>query len=393
MQVLSRFGPSWSRVREMPPGLVDGVLGTAFVVAGILSTGAARGGSPEVVYEPRDPWAFVLILCSTTPYFLRRRAPLPVFVVATGALLVLAAQGYNEGVIPLMSLVGAYTVGAHRPAPEAALAAVLAALVLVVLYSLEVDGFDAGELVSNITIFGSSIVVGRNVQARRLRHEALERGQAAATARAASDERLRIAQELHDVVAHSLGVIAVQAGVGAHVFDTDPDQARRALEHISRTSRSSLAEIRQLLGVIRADDGTQQLAPAPDLAELPRLVAEVERAGLPVDLRLRLGSVELPVGLELAAYRIVQESLTNSLRHAAAAHATVDVHDDRGTLVVEVTDDGRGPVPSPAGGTTGHGLVGIRERAALCGGTLDAGPGPGGGFRVVARLPYDTVPA
>ena len=377
----------WSRLQALPPARVDLFLGATFVLVGFLSTSARRGGAPVVEYEPRDVLAHLLILASTAPYLVRRRAPLPVFAVSTAALLLLAANDYNEGVIPLMALVGAYTVGAHRPAREAAAAAVIAGATLVVLFAVDAPGFDAGELASNVAIFGSAILVGRNVQARRLRLEALERGHAAAAAQAATDERLRIAQELHDVVAHSLGVIAVQAGVGTHMLDTDPEETRRALDHISHTSRSSLAEIRGLLGVVRGRDGAAAYAPAPNLVELPRLVRDVELAGLPVDLTVSGAVEDLPPGVALAGYRIVQEALTNALRHAGAARASVRIDTGAGTLAIEVRDDGRGasPASSDAGG---HGLVGMRERAALYGGTLDAGPDPAGGFRVAAELPF-----
>ncbi|MGH9181025.1 MAG: sensor histidine kinase, partial [Acidimicrobiales bacterium] len=197
-------------------------------------------------------------------------------------------------------------------------------------------------------------------------------------------------QELHDVVAHSLGVIAVQAGVGTHVFDTDPAEARRALEHISRTSRSSLAEIRRLLGLVRSGEATATYEPTPGLADLPRLALEVSEAGLPVDLDVEGSAGDVPPGVELAAYRIVQEALTNSLRHARARRATVRLDTHAGRLRVVVADDGSGHDGGRRSG--GHGLVGMRERVAVYGGSLDVGPAPEGGFRVEATIPYDPDP-
>ncbi|MGK2930542.1 MAG: sensor histidine kinase [Acidimicrobiales bacterium] len=387
MHVPLRLRLTWNRVRNLSSTKLDLAMGTVFVLLGLLSTSAATGGNPAVVYEPRDATAFALIIASTAPYLVRRRYPLPVFAGSAAALTALSMSGYNEGVIPLVALVGAYTVGAHRPAIEGAAAGVIAALVLVALFVADVDGFDAGELASNAAIFGSAILVGRNVQSRRLRLAALERGHDEAAARAATDERLRIAQELHDVVAHSLGVIAVQAGVGMHVLDTDPEEARRALDHISRTSRSSLAEIRGLLGVVRGREGGAEYTPAPTLAELPRLVQEVELAGLPVDLEIGEDVSDLPAGVELAAYRIVQEALTNALRHAHAGRAAVRVHLRSGAVVVEVEDDGRGTPEPAADGPGGHGILGMRERAALYGGSVVVGSGADGGFRVAAVLP------
>jgi signal transduction histidine kinase len=183
-------------------------------------------------------------------------------------------------------------------------------------------------------------------------------------------------------------VIAVQAGVGMHVVDSDPAEARLALEHISRTSRSSLAEIRRLLGVIRNPEGTAY-APAPGLGDLPRLTQAVSGAGLPVELRVEGELDGVPAGVGLAAYRIVQEALTNALRHAGAHQAWVRLDTTSGALLIEVADDGHGPNGSAS---AGHGLVGMRERVAVYGGSLHAGAGVGGGFRVAARLPYEEEP-
>jgi signal transduction histidine kinase len=256
------------------------------------------------------------------------------------------------------------------------------ALLLVVLVAAP-PRFGVGELLITTAGFGSAAMLGRTSQTRQERLEAVEQQQVEAASRAAADERLRIAQELHDIVAHSLGVIAVQAGVGMHVLDSDPAEARRSFENISRTSRSSLAEIRRLLAVVR--DGTSY-APAPGLADLPRLVEEVVDAGLPVDLQVPADLRDVPESVGLSAFRIVQESLTNSLRHADARQATVRLDSEPGKLVVEVNDDGRGP--NGRRSRSGHGLVGMRERVAVHGGSVEVGAGRAGGFRVLARLPY-----
>jgi signal transduction histidine kinase len=182
-----------------------------------------------------------------------------------------------------------------------------------------------------------------------------------------------------------MGVIAVQAGVGAHVIDNDPVEAKRALEAISSTSRSTLTEIRRLLGVLREDAGAQY-APAPGLHELHRLVHDVGAAGLDVDLRYEGERAELPPGVDFTAYRIVQEALTNVLKHAGPAQASVTVGYEPGALRLEVVDDGRGVNGRSSGG--GHGLMGMRERVAVYGGVFEAGPRTGGGFRVAVRLPY-----
>jgi signal transduction histidine kinase len=213
----------------------------------------------------------------------------------------------------------------------------------------------------------------------------VEREHEEAAKRALADERLRIAQELHDVVAHSMGVIAVQAGVGAHVIDTDPPEAKKSLDAISTTSRATLTEIRRLLGVLRAD-GDAGYEPAPGLADLDRLVTDLDGAGLAVDVQFEGDRHDLPPGVDLTAYRIVQEALTNVLKHAGPAAATVTVGYEPDAVRIEVVDDGRGVNGRASGG--GHGLVGMRERVAVYGGTLETGPRVGGGFRVAARLPY-----
>jgi signal transduction histidine kinase len=202
---------------------------------------------------------------------------------------------------------------------------------------------------------------------------------------AATRERMRIAQELHDVVAHSMGVIAVQAGVGAHVIDTDPAEAKKSLDAISTTSRATLTEIRRLLGVLRSD-GDTDYQPAPGLDDLAHLVTDLDGAGLAVDVQIVGTRHDLPPGVDLTAYRIVQEALTNVLKHAGPASATVTVGYEPDAVRLEVVDDGRGVNGRSSG--SGHGLVGMRERVAVYGGTLETGPRTGGGFRVAARLPY-----
>jgi signal transduction histidine kinase len=374
------------RMRRMPPWRIDAVLATCFVVTGLTTT-----SQTSAVYEPRDGVAVGLILAATLPYYARRLAPLPVFAVSLGAVAALFVQGYAAGALPFVIGVGAYTVGAYRPRREVVLAAALMCAAFVVMLVGNSPDFGGAEFVTSVAVYGATMLVGWSMQARRLRQDVMEREQGEAALRAAADERLRIAQELHDVVAHSLGVIAVQAGVGMHVIDTDPAEARRALEHISRTSRSSLGEIRRLLGLVRSGGPTVAYTPTPGLADLPRLALEVADAGLPVDLDVADNKGYLPAGVELAAYRIVQEALTNALRHAHAHRATVRLDVHRGCLRVVVSDDGSGHNGGRRSG--GHGLVGMRERVAVYGGSLDVGPAPEGGFRIDATIPYDEDPA
>ncbi|QWF79345.1 sensor histidine kinase [Amycolatopsis sp. CA-230715] len=201
--------------------------------------------------------------------------------------------------------------------------------------------------------------------------------------RALADERLRLARELHDVVAHSMSLIAVKAAVANHVAAQNPEEAVDALRIIESTSRDGLADLRRMLGVLRADDSAE-LAPAPGPSALAALAKRAEIGGVQVDLDVR-GVADLPEAIGLSVYRIVQESLTNVVKHAAPARCTVLVDGDGDTVRIEVTDDGTGARTPVEGG--GHGLVGMRERALLYGGDLTAGPRPGGGFRVAATLP------
>ncbi|MGC4892705.1 sensor histidine kinase [Micromonospora sp. DT31] len=203
-------------------------------------------------------------------------------------------------------------------------------------------------------------------------------------------ERERMARELHDVVAHHVSVIAVQAAAAEDVFDEQPAQARAALGAIDTAARSALTELRAMLHALVADDGSDPDGPQPGLAQLDALVDAVRAVGLPVRLRRDGDGDALPGGVQLSAYRIVQESLTNALRHGHATHADVDVRYRDGVLRLEVVNDSTVPARR-AGPADGHGIVGMRERARLLGGTLDAGPLPAGGFRVHARLPVEAA--
>ena len=238
-------------------------------------------------------------------------------------------------------------------------------------------------------------VAGLAEQAEQRQREEVERAQ-----RSVAEERLQIARELHDVVAHSLSVIAVQSGVGRHVIDSQPAEAKRALAAVEATSRSALDELRRMLGVLRRDDGQPaSLAPAPGVGALGPLVEQVRLAGYTVDLVICSNAVNtLSPSVELSIYRIIQEALTNVVKHAGPARVHVEIRDDGDALVLEVTDNGRGLAPvtdarDANGSETHHGIVGMRERVALYDGSLTVGSRPEGGFRVSARFPFDALAA
>ncbi|MGH9093911.1 MAG: sensor histidine kinase, partial [Acidimicrobiales bacterium] len=227
------------------------------------------------------------------------------------------------------------------------------------------------------------------VQERALRAEQTREEEAR---RRVDAERLRIARELHDVVAHSMAMINVQAGVAAHVIDTRPEQAAVALNAIKAASKEGLRELRAILNVLRQADEADRTSPAPGLGQLDALVSATRQAGLPVELDRRGQMTDLPAAVDLAAYRIVQESLTNVLRHAGPAPTTVCVDHQPGGLRIDVTDTGGATPPSEATEGAGTGIRGMRERAESLGGTLEAGRRAGGGFSVHAELPLEPSP-
>jgi len=391
------------RVRRANPWVVDGAIAGVFVALGLLST-QGRGTVPRADFQPSDALSVVLVLATAVPFAFRRRAPLAVLLVASTAVSLLVGLGYNPGVTPTFLLLGAVTVGADCSLRTTLFAAAFVAVALATLVAVA-PAFDAGNFVSESALFAVTFMFGVTLRTRKSRVDALEeralaveREKQEEARRAIADERLHIARELHDVVAHSMGVIAVQASVGEHVIDTSPERARDALHAISDVSRSTLTEIRRMLGVLRESDEVPGVevgapavyAPAPGLADLDRLARELEGAGVPVEVSYAGARVELPRGVDLTAYRIVQEALTNVLKHAGHARASVLVRYEPGALGLEIVDDGRGVNGrSESTGRGGQGLVGMRERVAVYGGTFDAGPRSGGGYRVAVRLPYE----
>jgi signal transduction histidine kinase len=378
--------------RGLNPWAVDACVTTLLVVIALITT-ADRGTIPQADYQPMNALGIVLVLGASVPYLFLRRAPLPVLVVTATSVAAITWIGYNEGSTPIYLYGAAIAVGASRDQRKVIAGAVYLFVVLTALVLFGDANFDGGTYAVNLAIFAAMLMIGFTIRSRRERIDALEeraeavaREQEEESRRAVTDERLRIARELHDVVAHSMGVIAVQAGVGEHVLDDDPAEAKRALQAISGVSRSALAEIRRMLGALREDGDSTSYAPAPGLDELERLTKELDGAGVPVDVAFTGARVELPRGVDLTAYRIVQEALTNVLKHAGPARASVLVGYEPHQVRLEITDDGRGVNGRASGG--GHGLVGMHERVAVYGGTLQTGPQAGGGFKVVACLPF-----
>ena len=371
----------------------------ALVAAGVSTLVFTETMSVAPLARPRGTLILgcALVLLHTLSLVARRRFPGTVLALVVGSGLEFAALDLPPDLLGVAILVAVYSVAAYGDRWVELAGLVVAELGLAAV-QLTPGRTGVRTLVGNLGGVAAAWLLGHfahNYRAYAARLEErtteLEQARDELARRAVADERLRLARELHDVVAHAMSVIAVQSGVGAHIATTQPKEARRSLAAIEATSRAALEELRRLLGVLRQEDEPQgALAPVPGLADLDSLLAEVGKAGLAVKLQINGTRPPLPAGVDLSAYRIVQEALTNVVKHAGPAHAQVMVgyHDHDVTL--EVTDDGRGAVTSASDGRvgTGHGLIGMRERVQVFGGDLQTGPRPGGGFRVAARLPF-----
>jgi signal transduction histidine kinase len=371
--------------------------GLALAAAGLSTSLFVFEDGPVGSGLPRGTLALAygLALVHTLPLAARRRFPGPVLALGVASGLAVAALGVPPVVLGPAIVVAAYSVAAYG-GRWVSLAGLAAAELGAAAVQLTPGRFQGLTVVGNALVIGAAwllghfVGVGRANTARLKQAAELERTRAELAHRAVIEERLRLARELHDVVAHAISVIAVQSGVGAHVAHTQPEEAAKALAAIEATSRAALTELRRLLGVLRQEGEPQgSLAPVPGLADLDSLLAEVAKAGLGVQLRVEGTPSPLPAGLDLSAYRIVQEALTNVVKHAGPARAQVVVGYRDQEVTVEVTDNGRAvTAPTDDGpARVGHGLIGMRERVAAFGGALEVGPRPGGGFRVAARLP------
>jgi signal transduction histidine kinase len=365
-------------------------LGTVFVVDG---PGDALTIRP--IGDVPIPALLVFAVASAALYW-RRRAPLVVVGVTVIAWAVTLGSAYSDLGGPV--IIALYSAGRYATEDRWGQVGVAAAIVVVIVDILT-EPAPWGEAVLGGVVMFVAWYVGRRLRLRAERAAELLREQAAEAHRIVTEERTRIARELHDVVAHRVSLMTVQAGAAKAVAAEDPEASLRAMGAVEEAGRQALDELRHLLGVLRPETDLDGLGPQPGLADLPRLVEQIRGAGVDVSLATDGVSGELPARVDLFAYRIVQEALTNVLKHAGpGAHSEVRLGTDRSGIVIEVLNDGRGAVVMPGSGAAqdsarGHGIVGMRERARLLGGTLDAGPRPGGGFGVVAHLPTGTEPA
>ncbi|MEK2489441.1 histidine kinase [Kitasatospora purpeofusca] len=367
-----------------------------YVVDGLLAVGSAAVSLWSVYHDDTawDWWVYLLAFGTALPLPWRRQAPVTVLVISGGlsaALSVLAHSAMPQ--LPLYAVIALYTV-ADR-AGERQRWTVLAVTVVANVVGTHSPN---GALFSLLTSVGAFVFGCLVRELRRLAaveaERAREAGRRAASdaARAVAEERARIAREMHDILAHAVSLMVIQAEAGPLVVRGDPERAIKVFDTIADSGRDAMVQLRRVLGVLKEDGAVPELAPQPRLAELPALAERVRRTGVRVELELDDPAGPLPADIEAAGYRIVQEALTNTVKHAEAGRIEVRVVREGTELVVLVSDDGHGVRLRPdraAGGLSGgRGLVGIRERAAACGGRAEAGPGPEGrGFLVSARLP------
>ena len=382
-----------TRLGLIAPFVGDGLLALAVAVAAASVASGATSDEPERAFLIALAVAAALTLC------FRRLYPVTVLAITVGttAFFVWVYRGYW----PYAALIAFYSLAAHsarRRAIVAGAAGLLALAVPIVhsIHNWQPESWSKLTLVAGrLAPLAAAWLLGAYLRTRHAylravedRAMQLEREQQANARRAAAEEQARIAREVHDVVAHNLSVIIVQATAAEAVFASNPADARRAVRTIGSTARQALGELRHVLGVIRTgEERSPDFPPQPTLARLETLLEQVRTAGLAVELKIAGEPRELPPALEISAYRIVQEALTNTLRHANATHAIATLRFDSDAVDVEVVDDG---TSSAAGDRTGgRGLIGMRERAAAVGGDIEAGPASAGGFRVAARLPFD----
>ncbi|MFD0312774.1 sensor histidine kinase [Streptomyces flavalbus] len=369
---------------RIPPFAVDVLIAVAQTgVAVLLGMEAEQQGHREL-----GLFAYVLVVLANSAVAFRGRAPVAVCLFVHGVWVVYVTAGYWPVVNSLGPMLAVYTVASLRATRVSVACAVLLGATWV--YAGVLSGADTLPSVIGQAIVWPAVLWRFGFTARRaadltrrLREEQADRAR-----REVAEERGRIARELHDVVAHHMSVISVQTGLARFVFATDPPTARGALDTIAATSGEALEELRRMLQVLRADDTDgEPSAPMPGLDRLAEMVERVRAGGARVHLTVRGTPRPLPPGVELCAYRVVQEALTNVLKHARHADTTVELHYTARELTVTVTDDGEGVIPDNVRPAGGHGLIGMRERAKLYGGTISIGPRSEGGFAVRLTLP------
>jgi signal transduction histidine kinase len=378
-------GGWWDRLRRVDPRIWDALLALGVVAVGVVAFALRQHRADE----PPAALGFALVIVAGSSLACRRRAPLTVATIVSAAVATGSLLGYWPEFVALL-WIAVYSAAAYCERDRLVRVLLPVAVVTSVAISIG-ERWDRGlnwiEILTDLIVtFGIPVLLGRMTFNRRRR---IVREREFATREAVVAERAAIARELHDVVAHHMSVMVVQAGAARAVGEADPAAAAEALRQIEASGRTGLAEMRRLLGILKSEDDGDGRAPQPGLADFGQLIDAMRATGLPVEAVVEGQPRPLPLGIDLSAYRIVQEALTNSLRHGGGASARVVVRYEPDALELEVADDGPGP-PDDPGAPGGHGLIGMRERVQLFGGELEAGPRPGGGFLVRARLPTES---
>jgi signal transduction histidine kinase len=386
--VTVEHGLSRWRLSDLPAFIVP-------LAVGLFQVVGSSGADTNMHYQrvPLDALAYALLVAAPVALLFRRRAPAIVLTTVMLVTLLYLLRGYVFGPVFLSLVVAviAAVTGGHRASAWAITGGGTAAISVLALFTpvgpFRLSSWNIGHTVAMATWFLLVLTGAEVLRIRGERAAEVRRTRAEEERRRASEERLRIARELHDVLAHNISMINVQAGVALHLMDERPEQARTALSAIKDASKEALSEVRSVLGVLRQVDESAPRAPTAGLVRLEELISRARLAGIRVQLRTTGDPRPLPAGTDLAAFRIIQESLTNVTRHAGpGVTATVRLAYGDGELLIEVEDDGQGAAGDlPAGGS---GIPGMRERVAALGGAIWAGPRTGsGGFRVRARLP------
>lgn len=358
------------------------------VAPALLSAALSLLGLGQVVGAGRGWWQAAAVLSGTLAVLLLRRAPVAVCALAAASVAAQVGLGAADPAFAsfLVLLLSAYGLGRRCSPRGLAAGLLLLALAIAAVVTADPTLRRPAELVYPAVYLSAAVGLGRLVRSRERAAAAAVAAVAAASEsrerEALAEERARIAREMHDVVAHSVSLLVVQAESAAAVLDRDPERARAQLERISDSGRQALDELRRVLGLLQPGDEDPGAAPQPGLVDLPALAESLRAAGARVALHVDEGLSDLAPGLQLAAYRVVQEALTNAVRHGHAGAVDVQVRCRNGVLTVDVQDDGT----TPAASAPGQGLRGMRERLRLYDGHLDAGPSEGGGFRVAARI-------
>ena len=390
------LGTFANHLRRANPFVVDALIAIAFAsIAVVAMQGAAES---EEGFRNSDGLGALLVLAQTLPLGLRRVAPLGSLAVITAGICLHAALGYDH--IEAGTLASLFAVGSAAYLTDnrrAVVAGLIMAAGIGVFYATTRIPFGSYDVVATSGLWSAGWVAGSSFRIRRThtaaierRAEVLEQDSEARAREAVADERSRITRELHDIIGHTLNLIVIQAGAARAVFKSRPDQSLESLNSIETTARQSLSDMERMLGIHRPTEAEAvPYGPQPGLEQVDRLAEQFTDAGLQVEVTVAGEAHELPTSLDLSAYRIVQEALTNALKHAGPARARVAISYLADKLELEIVDDGKGSGDDGHNAGGGRGLIGMRERVSLFGGELDVGPSPEGGFRVHASLPLE----